>query len=66
MNGQRVLPQPPTLPRTLLATIGEYGMARTDGLNELEIQDRWIALIDGIKTYAIDYARAAAALGESK
>lgn len=42
----------PTLPKSLLNLIGEYGMARTDGVNDLEIQHRWLMLIAGIKEYA--------------
>ncbi|HJV72703.1 MAG TPA: hypothetical protein VJ654_00650 [Noviherbaspirillum sp.] len=42
----------PTLPKNLLDLIGEYGMARTDGLNDLDVQHRWLNLIDGIKDYA--------------
>ncbi|GMG89622.1 hypothetical protein Cmtc_18970 [Cupriavidus sp. TKC] len=49
--------RPPVLPRSLLYTIGEYGMARTDGLGELECQHRWLSLIAGIKAYAADFAR---------
>lgn len=49
------LPTPPTLPQSLLTTMGEYGMARTDGVNELEVQARWLALIEGIKLYAVAY-----------
>lgn len=41
----------PTLPQSLLNTIGEYGMARTDRVSELEIQHRWLLLIVGIKDY---------------
>lgn len=41
-----------TLPQHLLNLIGEYGMARTDGVSELEIQHRWLMLIQGIKDYA--------------
>jgi hypothetical protein len=43
----------PTLPQSLLNLIGEYGMARTDGVSQLEIQHRWLQLIAGIKTYAL-------------
>jgi len=49
---------PPTLPQPLLNLIGEYGMARTDQLGPLEVQHRWLQLIDGIKSYASDYAAA--------
>lgn len=43
---------PPTLPKSLLDTIGEYGMARTDRVSELTIQHRWELLIAAIKDYA--------------
>lgn len=42
----------PTLPQSLINLIGEYGMARTDGLNQLEVQHKWLSLIGGIKDYA--------------
>lgn len=45
----------PTLPQSLINLIGEYGMARTDGVSEIERLHRWQTLIAGIK----DYARAA-------
>ena len=51
----------PTLPKALLNLIGEYGMARTDRVSELEVQHRWLQLIAGIKTYALA-ARAAPGL----
>lgn len=51
----------PTLPKILLDLIGEYGMARTDGVNELEIQHRWLMLIDGIKEYARSVLKASEA-----
>ena len=54
------LPAPPTLPRYLLDMIGEYGMARTDSLGQLEVQHRWEILIGGIKRYASEYGRALA------
>ncbi|MBA9854443.1 MAG: hypothetical protein GY747_10300 [Planctomycetes bacterium] len=53
---EKSIPLPPTLPQHLLATIGEYGMARTDGVSQAEIEARWLALIGGIKRYAVDYA----------
>lgn len=53
------LPPLPTLPRYLLDMIGEYGMARTDSIGQLEVQHRWEILIGGIKQYAADYAREA-------
>jgi hypothetical protein len=40
------------LPDSLLNLIGEYGMARTDGVGELEVLHRWETLIRGIKDYA--------------
>jgi hypothetical protein len=49
----------PPLPEKLLARIGEYGLARTDGVGDPERLHRWQLLIDGIKEYAADYARAA-------
>lgn len=54
------LPAPPTLPRYLLDMIGEYGMARTDSVGQLEVQYRWETLIGGIKRYASEYGRALA------
>lgn len=59
-----ILPDPPTLPKELLTLIGEYGMARTDGVNDLEIQHRWLTMIEGIKIYASDYALSARLLPE--
>lgn len=53
------LPPLPRLPRWLLDTIGEYGMARTDTVGQLEVQHRWEQLIAGIKKYASEYGRAA-------
>jgi hypothetical protein len=53
------LPPLPMLPQKLLARIGEYGLARTDGVGDPERLHRWQLLIDGIKEYAADYARAA-------
>jgi hypothetical protein len=41
----------PTLPKSLLNTIGEYGMARTDRVSELTIQHRWLRLVAGIKEF---------------
>ena len=46
----------PILPKSLLNLIGEYGMARTDGANQLEIQHRWELLIRAIKEYACTVA----------
>lgn len=51
--------EPPTLPRYLLNMIGEYGMARTDSVGQLEVQHRWETLIGGIKRYASDFANTA-------
>jgi hypothetical protein len=50
------LPEPPTLPSGLLALIGEYGMARTDGASQVETLFRWEQLIGGVKVYAREYA----------
>jgi hypothetical protein len=44
---------PPTLPQSLLNLIGDYGMARTDGVSDVERLHRWQLLIDGIKAYAL-------------
>jgi hypothetical protein len=41
----------PSLPQTLLDLIGEYGMARTDGVSDIERQHRWELLVEGIKQY---------------
>jgi hypothetical protein len=45
------------LPDSLLNTIGEYGMARTDRVSQLEVTHRWQLLIAGIKAYASDYGQ---------
>jgi hypothetical protein len=50
---------PPTLPHELLKIIGEYGMARTDGVGMMEVTNRWEALIRAIKRYAADVAASA-------
>lgn len=42
----------PILPPSLLAAIGEYGLARTDGVSDIERLHRWQLLIDAIKSYA--------------
>jgi hypothetical protein len=42
----------PTLPQKLINAIGEYGMARTDGVSSIAVQYRWEVLIGGIKDYA--------------
>jgi hypothetical protein len=55
------LPPLPVLPPELLNMIGEYGMARTDGLGDLDRIHVWELLIDGVKAYARHYARAALA-----
>lgn len=47
-------PQMPMLPDWLLNAIGEYGMARTDRVSDVEIQHRWEELIRYIKRYAAD------------
>jgi hypothetical protein len=47
-----VMVDAPTLPQSLLDLIGEYGMARTDGVSDVERLHRWQLLIDGIKDYA--------------
>jgi hypothetical protein len=49
MSDKTVLP---TLQPELLRLISRYGCARYDGENEVEIQHRWLLLIDGIKDYA--------------
>lgn len=58
----------PPLPQSLLIAIGEYGLARTDGVGELEVQHRWETLIRGIKQYAAalsrPYAIRAQAMGD--
>lgn len=41
----------PTLPANLLVAIGEYGMARTDRANQIEIDWRWQRLIKEIKDW---------------
>lgn len=48
--------EPPTLPQSLVNLIGEYGIARTDGVTETERLHLWQLLIDGIKKYAADVA----------
>jgi len=50
--GQSSASTMPTLPQSLLNTIGEYGLARTDGVGEIERMHRWELLIVGIKEYA--------------
>lgn len=47
-------PEMPMLPDWLLNAIGEYGMARTDRVSDVEIQHRWQELIRYIKRYAAD------------
>jgi hypothetical protein len=48
----RTVSEPPPLPQSLLDLIGEYGMARTDGVSDVERLHRWLKLIKGIKAYA--------------
>jgi hypothetical protein len=50
----------PILPNTLLNLIAEYGLARTDGVSDIERLARWELLIAGIKCYAGDVLAAAA------
>lgn len=45
-------PAMPTLPHHLIDLIGEYGLARSDGLSEISRLHLWEQLIDGIKDYA--------------
>lgn len=47
-----MLPGLPTLPQPLLDAIGEYGLARTDGVSEIERVHRWEVLISLVKDYA--------------
>jgi hypothetical protein len=54
------LPHLPVLGPILLGLIGEYGLARTDGVSETERIHRWTLLIDGIKVYASSYGAACA------
>jgi hypothetical protein len=42
----------PALPQSLINLIGEYGMARTDGVSYVERLHRWQLLIEGVKEYA--------------
>lgn len=42
----------PVLPQHLLNIIGDYGLARTDGLSELQRMHLWETLIAAIKNYA--------------
>lgn len=48
----------PMLPASLLNTIGEYGMARTDRVSELTVQYRWKLLLAGIKDYTAAQVKA--------
>lgn len=41
----------PILPQSLIDQIGRYGLARTDGLSEIERIHLWTELIAGIKSY---------------
>jgi hypothetical protein len=47
--------EPSVLPQSLINQIGEYGLARTDKVTEIERIHLWQLLIDGIKEYAKDY-----------
>jgi hypothetical protein len=49
----------PALPQSLINLIGEYGMARTDGVSDVERLHRWQQLIEGVKEYARTIALAA-------
>lgn len=51
----------PPLNAKLLTIIGEYGHARSDGHNEVEINYRWGKLVEGIKEYAACVAAARSA-----
>ncbi|MEX5744695.1 hypothetical protein [Massilia sp. X63] len=53
------LPPLPILPDTLLEWISDYGLARTEGVGEVDRLHIWEMLIKGVKQYATDYARAA-------
>lgn len=53
-QARKSTPQMPMLPDWLLNAIGEYGMARTDRVSDVEIQHRWQELIRYIKRYAAD------------
>lgn len=55
------LPPLPVLPQHLIGVIGEYGMARTDGLGDTDRINLWTQLAEEIKVYATDYARSAIA-----
>lgn len=49
--------EPATLPQVLIDLIGEYGLARTDGVGEIERLHRWELLIAGIKDYTASQMR---------
>lgn len=51
------LPPLPILPQTLLNRIADYGMARTDGLPDIDRIDLWESLIACIKRYAGAYGQ---------
>lgn len=59
MTTPQTNPELPILPKSLLNTIGEYGMARTDRVTPIEITHRWEMLIAGIKDYAASVRDAA-------
>lgn len=55
------VPLPDYLPQWLINRIGEYGMARSDGVSDVTRLERWEHLIAGIKGYANDHAAARSA-----
>jgi hypothetical protein len=59
--GEGGLPNLPTLPQSLLNTISDYGMARTDGKSDVERLELWKDLNSAIKHYAAVYGRYAIA-----
>jgi hypothetical protein len=58
--GEPAMPSVPNLSQELINTIGEYGMARTDGVSEAEVLHRWQLVLSGIKRYAHAYGDARA------
>jgi len=52
MTTPHTTPELPILPQSLINTIGDYGMARIDGVSQMERWHRWQLLIAGIKDYA--------------
>lgn len=54
------MPSVPNLSQELINTIGEYGMARTDGVSEAEVLHRWQLVLSSIKRYAHAYGDARA------